>query len=66
MIVCHCQRVSARSIARAVQSGCSTAGEVSRATGAGRGCGGCITSVKRLIEEHFSAPTSRETPSEAA
>lgn len=66
MIVCHCERVSARTIARAVRSGCSTAGEVAKATGAGRGCGSCVTSVKRLIEEHFSAPASKETPSEAA
>ena len=66
MIVCHCERVSARTIARAVRSGCSTAGQVARATGAGRGCGSCVSSVKRLIEDHFAAPASKETPSEAA
>ena len=66
MIVCHCERVSERAIAKAIASGSSTVGAISQATRAGRGCGCCVTSLKRLIEQHFAAPTTKEIPREAA
>ena len=35
--------------------GCSTVAEVSKATRAGTGCGGCHEDIKGLIEKHFRA-----------
>ncbi|MFC8040311.1 FAD-dependent oxidoreductase [Paenarthrobacter sp. NPDC057355] len=51
--VCRCAGVSAGSIADSVVEGCSTVAEVSKATRAGTGCGGCHEDIKGLIEKHF-------------
>ena len=53
--VCRCAGVSAASIEDSVLEGCSTVGEVSKATRAGTGCGGCHEDIKGLIEKHFQA-----------
>lgn len=53
--VCRCAGVAGGTIADAVAGGCSTVGEVSKATRAGTGCGGCHEDIKGLIEKHFSA-----------
>jgi assimilatory nitrate reductase electron transfer subunit len=53
--VCRCAGVSGAAIQGAVQEGCSTVPEVSRATRAGTGCGGCHDDIKGLIEKHFQA-----------
>ncbi|MFK0040874.1 FAD-dependent oxidoreductase [Paenarthrobacter sp. NPDC090517] len=53
--VCRCAGVSAASIEDSVVEGCSTVGEVSRATRAGTGCGGCHEDIKGIIEKHFQA-----------
>ena len=66
MVVCQCERISHRRIAKAVRSGCASLRDVCQETGAGRGCGGCVSSVRRLIEEHAAARPAMEVPDEAA
>lgn len=66
LVVCHCERVSERRVVRAVRSGCASLRDVCRETGAGRGCGGCVSSLKRVIESHSSPASRTETPHEAA
>ncbi|MFF2844660.1 FAD-dependent oxidoreductase [Paenarthrobacter sp. NPDC057981] len=51
--VCRCAGVSAASIGDSVVEGCSSVAEVSKATRAGTGCGGCHEDIKGLIEKHF-------------
>ncbi|MFF1827990.1 FAD-dependent oxidoreductase [Paenarthrobacter sp. NPDC058040] len=53
--VCRCAGVSAASIEESVVEGCSSVAEVSKATRAGTGCGGCHEDIKGLIEKHFQA-----------
>jgi assimilatory nitrate reductase electron transfer subunit len=53
--VCRCAGVSGAKIQGAVADGCSTVAEVSKATRAGTGCGGCHEDIKGLIEKHFQA-----------
>ena len=52
MIVCHCRVVSDRAVTAAVQDGARSVAAVCRATGAGRDCGSCVFSLKRLVCEH--------------
>ena len=51
--VCRCAGVSGTKIASAVVDGCGTVAEVSGATRAGTGCGGCHGDIKGIIEKHF-------------
>ncbi|MEZ2391281.1 FAD-dependent oxidoreductase [bacterium RCC_150] len=53
--VCRCAGVSGTSIEEAVADGCASVGEVSKATRAGTGCGGCHEDIKGIIERHFQA-----------
>ncbi|MEK0155374.1 FAD-dependent oxidoreductase [Arthrobacter oryzae] len=53
--VCRCAGVSGTKIQDAVVDGCSTVAEVSGATRAGTGCGGCHSDIKDIIEKHFQA-----------
>jgi assimilatory nitrate reductase electron transfer subunit len=50
--VCHCAGVTMGRIADAVDDGASTVEEVSCATRASTGCGGCKAAVARIIEVH--------------
>jgi bacterioferritin-associated ferredoxin len=52
MIVCQCAVVSDRAIAAAHEAGARTLAQACMATGAGRDCGSCVFSVKRLLCEH--------------
>ncbi|NUR06170.1 MAG: (2Fe-2S)-binding protein [Nocardioidaceae bacterium] len=52
MIVCHCRVVTDRDVADAVQAGARSVAGVCRSTGAGRDCGACVFSLKRLVCEH--------------
>ena len=52
MIVCQCQVVSDREVTAAVDSGARTLAAVCRATGAGRDCGSCVFTLKRLVCDH--------------
>jgi bacterioferritin-associated ferredoxin len=61
MILCHCKGVSDKSVRRAIQCGASSVRDVSRACGAGTGCGGCRPLIQELIrtEQHgTSRPVS--------
>ena len=55
MIVCQCAVVSDRVVTEAVATGARSLAQVCRATGAGRDCGACVLSVKRVITEHRQA-----------
>ena len=65
MIVCHCAHVSERAITKAVRRGATTVASVAERTGAGRGCGCCVSALKRLIEEQLG-PIPIEEPSHEA
>jgi bacterioferritin-associated ferredoxin len=55
VIVCHCGVVNDQTVARAVESGARTLSGLCRSTGAGRDCGACVFSLKRLLCDHQSA-----------
>ncbi|MFI5697406.1 bacterioferritin-associated ferredoxin [Kribbella sp. NPDC051586] len=66
MIVCHCEVVSDRDVRRSIDGGARTLAQVCGVTGAGRNCGGCVFSVKRLLCEHerpVAAPSLTEVAS---
>lgn len=53
--VCHCMHVSAYEIMKAIYDGkLTTTEEVSDATKASTGCGGCRSRVEELIDETWS------------
>lgn len=51
MLVCHCKAVSDRAIGAAVAAGAADPRSVVRATHAGTGCGGCLQTLRALIED---------------
>ena len=53
--VCSCNNVTKGQIEAAVDDGCESAAEVTRATKAGATCGSCKTQVKKIVEDHFAA-----------
>jgi bacterioferritin-associated ferredoxin len=50
MLVCHCKRVSDRTIRDAIGAGARCRGTIGRACGAGTGCGGCLPAVDAILE----------------
>jgi len=62
MIVCHCGVVNDREITQSIDAGAKSLAAVCRATGAGRDCGACVLSLKRLLCQHQASPTA--VPSE--
>ena len=67
MIVCHCHVVNDAAISEAVSRGARTLGDVCRSTGAGRDCGACVFSVRRLVCEHVAGQvTESAEPAHAA
>ena len=52
MIVCHCQVVNDDAVATAIDNGARTVAQVCGATGAGRDCGSCVFTLKRLLCQH--------------
>ena len=62
MIVCQCHVVNDAAVGAAVAAGARTLGAVCRSTGAGRDCGACVFSVRRLVCEHVAleVPESAE------
>jgi bacterioferritin-associated ferredoxin len=56
MIVCHCHRVSDRTIRAAIEAGAGTAEAVADVCGAGSCCGGCVPTVTELLEEEGKKP----------
>jgi bacterioferritin-associated ferredoxin len=53
VIICQCAVVSDRSVTEVVAAGARTLAHVCRATNAGRDCGSCVRSVRRVITEHL-------------
>jgi bacterioferritin-associated ferredoxin len=51
VFVCHCQVVSDRDVAAAVDAGADTVDAVGFVTGAGTGCGGCHESIEAILAE---------------
>jgi bacterioferritin-associated ferredoxin len=49
MIVCHCFSVSDHAIRRAIREGATCRSEVTRACGAGAGCGGCHGALEDIL-----------------
>ena len=54
MVVCHCHRVSDRTVETAVDAGAARVGQVVRSTTAGTDCGGCLPALRRLCESYFA------------
>jgi len=52
VIVCHCEVVNDDAVTRAIDSGARTLAQVCGATGAGRNCGSCVFTLKRLLCQH--------------
>ena len=52
MIVCHCQVVNDDAVERAIDNGARTVSQICGATGAGRQCGSCVFTLKRLLCQH--------------
>ena len=52
MLVCLCQGVSDKEVRQAIARGATTRKQVTRACGAGAGCGGCHESIQELIRQH--------------
>jgi bacterioferritin-associated ferredoxin len=61
VLVCHCRVVSDRHIDQALAEGASSTRAVARATSAGTGCGGCVSSLRARIEEAL-APERAPAP----
>lgn len=49
MIVCLCKGLTDRVIRTLIRGGANSTNEVGRACHAGRGCGGCRTTISRLV-----------------
>ena len=52
VIVCHCAVVGDKQIADAAAAGATTLSQVCASTGAGRDCGSCVFSVRRILCEN--------------
>ena len=52
MIVCHCEVVNDRDVVGAIEAGARTLAGLCKSTGAGKSCGVCVFSLKRLLCEH--------------
>lgn len=58
MVVCLCQGVAEKDVREAIADGATTRKKVTRACGAGAGCGGCHQSIREIIDEHRAAARS--------
>jgi len=57
-IVCNCNTVTHGTICAAIASGCTSVGDVAKATRATTGCGDCTSLVKKIIESRLDAGDS--------
>ncbi|MBM4265745.1 MAG: (2Fe-2S)-binding protein [Deltaproteobacteria bacterium] len=62
MLVCLCQGVSDKEVRQAIARGATTRKQVTRACGAGAGCGGCHESIQDLIQKHAACERGGEAP----
>jgi bacterioferritin-associated ferredoxin len=51
VLVCHCKVVSDRHIGAVVSAGVTDPRSVVRSTSAGTGCGGCLQTLRAVIED---------------
>ncbi len=51
MVVCHCEAVNDRVIHAALDAGSLSLPEITSACGAGSHCGGCVDTIRGLLEE---------------
>jgi bacterioferritin-associated ferredoxin len=57
VIICHCLRISDRTIRTSVREGAETREQVARACGAGSCCGSCRPAIDEIVcEERGCAP----------
>ena len=49
MLVCHCHRISDRTVTLCVRGGASSADDVGRSCGAGTACGGCKPAIEAIV-----------------
>jgi bacterioferritin-associated ferredoxin len=54
VIVCHCRVVNDDAVGRAIDQGAHTVSQICGATGAGRDCGSCVFTLKRLLCQHVA------------
>lgn len=66
MIVCHCKVVNDRAVVESIDKGARTLANVCNLTGAGKSCGACVFSLKRLLCDHEAASASPLTEVEVA
>ena len=66
MIVCHCSVVTDRDVRAAAERGARSLSEVCAATGAGKNCGTCVLSVKRVLCQHQTGTVPLEPEVEVA
>ncbi len=52
MVVCLCQGVSDKRVRKAIAGGATSRKKITRACGAGAGCGGCHESIREILREH--------------
>jgi bacterioferritin-associated ferredoxin len=63
MLVCHCHRVTDRTIKDLVKSGCRSGAAVGNACGAGTACGGCSELVELIVRSEDRAGPPSSVPS---
>lgn len=61
MLLCHCHRVSDRTVESLVDAGAQKVGQIVRATGAGTDCGGCIPALRAACRAMVSERTGTLT-----
>jgi len=67
MLVCQCNGVSDRTVRRVIRDGAISLSEVSRACGAGSCCGGCHSTVEKMIRsESMAARDAGTVPAQPA
>jgi bacterioferritin-associated ferredoxin len=54
VIICQCRVVNDQAIAAAADRGARTVSQVCQSTGAGRDCGSCVFTLKRLLCQHVA------------
>jgi len=65
MVVCLCQGVSEKRVRGAISAGAHSRKAVTKACGAGAGCGGCHAAIRELIREQQAQATAHADAPEA-
>lgn len=62
VLLCHCHRVSDRTVESLVEAGAQKVGHVVRATRAGTDCGGCLPALRDACRALLSERTESSPP----